>query len=82
MAPELLSPLVRRTPQAERAIFELSARLAFIEEPERYLDVVGRFLERTHRLTAVTGFVGREFSGVNTASSWRSCSYNRTVPHG
>ena len=51
----LLSPMVHRIPQAERAIFELSAHLAFIEESERYLDVVGRFPERTHRLTAVTG---------------------------
>jgi hypothetical protein len=47
--------MVHRIPQAERAIFELSVHLAFIEEPERYLDVVGRFPERTHRLTAVTG---------------------------
>jgi len=72
--PELLSRMVHRIPQAEGAIFKLSTHLAFIEEPERYLDVVGRFLERTHRLTAVTGFVSGEFSGVNAASSWTSGS--------
>jgi hypothetical protein len=66
--------MVHGIPQAERATFELSAHLAFIEEPERNIDVVGRLLERTHRLTAVTGFVSREFSGVNAASSWRSGS--------
>jgi hypothetical protein len=36
--------------------------------------MVGRFLERTHRLTAVTGFMSREVSEVNAASSWRSGS--------
>jgi L-proline amide hydrolase len=46
MTPELVRPLVEGIPGAQWTIFEKSAHLAPIEEPERYLEVVARFLDR------------------------------------
>jgi proline iminopeptidase len=40
--------MAARIPGAELVVFEQSAHMTFVEEPERYLDVVGDFLRR-HR---------------------------------
>jgi proline-specific peptidase len=46
--PALVEPL-RGIPGAEWVPFEDSAHMAYLEEPERYVEVVGGFLERVER---------------------------------
>jgi pimeloyl-ACP methyl ester carboxylesterase len=43
--PKLVEPLHRGIARSEWVIFEDSAHMAYLEEPERYLQVVDRFLE-------------------------------------
>jgi proline-specific peptidase len=45
MTPDLVAPMVDRIPSAEWVIFEHSAHMAFIEETDRYLQVLVDFLE-------------------------------------
>jgi pimeloyl-ACP methyl ester carboxylesterase len=40
MTPALVEPLVTRIPGAERVVFERSAHLAMVEEPDRYRRIV------------------------------------------
>jgi proline-specific peptidase len=44
--PALVEPLARGIPGAEWVLFEESAHMPYLEETERYLEVVGGFLER------------------------------------
>jgi L-proline amide hydrolase len=44
--PKLVEPLHAGIAGSEWVIFEDSAHMPYLEEPERYLDVVGEFLER------------------------------------
>jgi proline-specific peptidase len=44
--PALVEPLADGIPGAEWVLFEESAHMPYLEEPERYLEVVGGFLER------------------------------------
>jgi len=44
--PALVEPLHRGIAGSEWELFENSAHMAYLEEPERYLEVVGGFLER------------------------------------
>jgi L-proline amide hydrolase len=44
--PALVQPLADGIPGAEWVLFEESAHMPYLEEPERYLEVVGGFLER------------------------------------
>lgn len=46
MTPDLVSSTVDRIPDAEWVIFEKSAHMAFLEETDRYLEVLGGFLTR------------------------------------
>jgi pimeloyl-ACP methyl ester carboxylesterase len=48
--PKLVEPLVQGIRGAEWVLFEDSAHMAYLEEPERYLEVVGGFLDRVERL--------------------------------
>jgi L-proline amide hydrolase len=51
--PALMEPLYEGIAGSEWAIFEDSAHMAYLEEPERYLQVVGGFLQRVEaRLAA------------------------------
>jgi proline-specific peptidase len=47
--PALVEALQRGIAGSEWVLFEESAHMPYLEEPERYLDVVGRFLERVER---------------------------------
>jgi pimeloyl-ACP methyl ester carboxylesterase len=47
--PALMEPLARGIRGAEWVLFEESAHMPYLEEPERYLEVVGGFLERVER---------------------------------
>ena len=47
--PALVEPLHRGIAGSEWVLFEESAHMAYLEEPERYLDVVGGFLDRVER---------------------------------
>jgi len=49
--PALVEPLHAGIAGSEWVLFEESAHMAYLEEPERYLEVVGRFLERIEALT-------------------------------
>jgi pimeloyl-ACP methyl ester carboxylesterase len=44
-----MEPLARGIRGAEWVLFEESAHMPYLEEPERYLEVVGGFLERVER---------------------------------
>jgi proline-specific peptidase len=44
--PPLVQPLADGIPGAEWVLFEESAHMPYVEEPERYLEVVGGFLDR------------------------------------
>jgi pimeloyl-ACP methyl ester carboxylesterase len=44
--PALVEPLQRGIAGSEWVVFENSAHMAYLEEPERYLEVVGTFLDR------------------------------------
>jgi proline-specific peptidase len=44
--PALVEPLHRGISGSERVIFEGSAHMSYLEEPRRYLEVVGEFLDR------------------------------------
>jgi pimeloyl-ACP methyl ester carboxylesterase len=47
--PALVEPLHRGIAGSEWVIFEESAHMAYLEEPQRYLQVVGEFLERVEK---------------------------------
>jgi L-proline amide hydrolase len=49
--PALVEPLRTGIAAAESVVFEQSAHMAYLEEPERYLEVVGAFLERVEAQT-------------------------------
>jgi pimeloyl-ACP methyl ester carboxylesterase len=49
--PALVEPLARGINGAEWVLFEESAHMPYLEEPARYLDVVGGFLERVEAQT-------------------------------
>jgi L-proline amide hydrolase len=49
--PALVQPLADGIPGAEWVLFEESAHMPYLEEPERYLEVVGGFLERVENQT-------------------------------
>jgi proline-specific peptidase len=49
--PALVEPLAQGIPGAEWVLFEKSSHMAYLEEPERYLEVVGGFLERVEAQT-------------------------------
>lgn len=49
--PALVEPLARGIGGAEWVIFENSAHMAYLEEPQRYLEVVGGFLDRVEAQT-------------------------------
>jgi proline-specific peptidase len=49
--PALVEPLHRGIAGSEWVLFEESSHMAYLEEPERYLDVVGGFLERVEAQT-------------------------------
>ena len=49
--PALVEPLHEGIAGSEWVLFENSAHVPYLEEPERYLEVVGRFLERVERDT-------------------------------
>jgi L-proline amide hydrolase len=49
--PVLVEPLHRGLARSEWVIFEESAHVPYLEEPQRYLEVVGRFLERAEAQT-------------------------------
>ena len=44
--PALVQPLADGIPGAEWVLFEESAHMPYLEEPERYLEIVGGFLDR------------------------------------
>jgi pimeloyl-ACP methyl ester carboxylesterase len=44
--PALVEPLHRGIAGSEWVLFEESAHMPYLEEPERYLEVVGAFLDR------------------------------------
>jgi proline-specific peptidase len=50
--PALVQPLADGIPGAEWVLFEESAHMPYLEEPERYLEVVGSFLERVEAQTS------------------------------
>ncbi len=47
--PTLVEPLHRGIPGSEWVLFEESAHMPYLEEPERYLQTVGDFLDRVER---------------------------------
>jgi len=47
--PALVEPLQRGIAGSEWVLFEESAHMPYVEEPERYLEVVGGFLDRVER---------------------------------
>ncbi|MDQ2911323.1 MAG: hypothetical protein M3R39_09985 [Actinomycetota bacterium] len=47
--PALVEPLQRGIAGAEWVLFEESSHTSLLEEPERYLEVIGGFLERVER---------------------------------
>ena len=49
--PALVEPLAQGIPGAEWVLFEDSAHMPYLEETERYLEVVGGFLERVEAQT-------------------------------
>ena len=49
--PVLVQPLAEGIPGAEWALFEESAHMPYLEEPELYLEVVGAFLDRVETQT-------------------------------
>jgi proline-specific peptidase len=49
--PALVEPLAHGIADAEWVLFEESAHMPYLEEPERYLEVVGSFLERVEAQT-------------------------------
>jgi proline-specific peptidase len=49
--PALVGPLADGIAGAEWVLFEDSAHMPYLEEPQRYLDVVGGFLERVEAQT-------------------------------
>ena len=49
--PALVEPLAQGIAGAEWVLFEESAHMPYLEEPERYLEVVGAFLERVEPQT-------------------------------
>lgn len=49
--PALVEPLASGIPGAEWVLFEESAHMPYLEEPQRYLEVVGGFLERVEAQT-------------------------------
>jgi pimeloyl-ACP methyl ester carboxylesterase len=50
----LVEPLANGVPGAEWVLFEKSAHMPYLEEPERYLEVVGGFLERVESAVSDT----------------------------
>jgi L-proline amide hydrolase len=46
MTPTLIQPLVEGIRGVESVVFENSAHLAMVEEPERYCDAIESFLSR------------------------------------
>jgi proline-specific peptidase len=49
--PALVEPLHAGIAGSEWVLFEESAHMAYLEEPERYLELVGGFLERVEAQT-------------------------------
>jgi proline-specific peptidase len=49
--PALVEPLASGIPGAEWVLFEESAHMPYLEEPERYLEVVGGFLAQVEAQT-------------------------------
>jgi proline-specific peptidase len=49
--PALVQPLADGIPGTEWVLFEESAHMPYLEEPERYLEVVGAFLDRVETQT-------------------------------
>jgi pimeloyl-ACP methyl ester carboxylesterase len=50
--PALVEPLAHGIAGAEWVLFEESAHMPYLEEPQRYLEVVGGFLERVEAQTS------------------------------
>jgi proline-specific peptidase len=53
--PALVEPLHRGIPGSEWVLFEESAHMPYLEEPEGYLQVVGGFLDRVERARPAGG---------------------------
>lgn len=58
--PTLVEPLHRGISGSEWVLFEESAHMPYLEEPERYLQVVGGFLDRVERVRPAGGGGPRE----------------------
>jgi pimeloyl-ACP methyl ester carboxylesterase len=58
--PALVEPLHRGISGSQWVLFEQSAHMPYLEEPERYLQVVGGFLDRVERVRPAGGGGPRE----------------------
>jgi pimeloyl-ACP methyl ester carboxylesterase len=58
--PALVEPLHRGISGSEWVLFEESAHMPYLEEPERFLQVVGSFLDRVERVRPAGGGGPRE----------------------
>ena len=70
--------MARRLPDAELVVFEDSAHMTFVEENDRYLATVRRFLEPHHDLTPPTTHRRR----APRTRRWSAAARSRQQPPG